>query len=151
MAPRKLKGDLAELKIATDLVERGWKIAIPYGEDSDVDLIAYRNQDVQRVQVKYACSDGCVVQIRPQSQSLTNGRVIKVKRYTARTIDWLAVWDRTTDSCFYVAAADLGTGRRCIHLRLVPTTNNQQRGIRFADDYRDPPRSVPDDRVCEIG
>jgi hypothetical protein len=30
---RKEKGDLAELKVATDLISRGYKIALPYGED----------------------------------------------------------------------------------------------------------------------
>jgi hypothetical protein len=29
MTPLKAKGDLAELKVATDLLERGYRIAIP--------------------------------------------------------------------------------------------------------------------------
>jgi hypothetical protein len=33
------KGDLAELMVATDLLRRGHKIAIPYGEDCDFDLV----------------------------------------------------------------------------------------------------------------
>jgi hypothetical protein len=36
---RKAKGDLAELKVAADLRARGYKIAFPYGEDWDFDLI----------------------------------------------------------------------------------------------------------------
>jgi hypothetical protein len=39
---RKAKGDLAELKVATDLRDRGYKIAFPYGEDWDFDLILCR-------------------------------------------------------------------------------------------------------------
>jgi hypothetical protein len=42
MASLKMKGDLAELKVAADLLERGYKIAIPYGEDWDFDLIIER-------------------------------------------------------------------------------------------------------------
>ena len=38
MAPLKTKGDLAELKVACDLVERGYRVAIPFGEDCDFDL-----------------------------------------------------------------------------------------------------------------
>ena len=37
---RKSKGDLAELKVAADLVARGHRVAMPYGEDSDFDLIS---------------------------------------------------------------------------------------------------------------
>jgi hypothetical protein len=40
MAPLKQKGDLAELKVAFDLADRGCSISFPYGEDCDYDLIA---------------------------------------------------------------------------------------------------------------
>jgi hypothetical protein len=46
MAPLKQKGDLAELKVACDLMDRGWGIAVPWGEDCDFDLIAYRGDDL---------------------------------------------------------------------------------------------------------
>ena len=50
----KAKGDLAELKVAVDLLRRGHKIAIPYGEDCDFDLVLIRGNRLQRVQVKHA-------------------------------------------------------------------------------------------------
>jgi hypothetical protein len=40
---RKAKGDLAELKVAADLRSRGYRIAFPYGEDWDYDLILCRH------------------------------------------------------------------------------------------------------------
>ena len=43
MLNRKAKGDLAELKVAAGLVARGYKIALPYGEDWDYDLIVCRD------------------------------------------------------------------------------------------------------------
>lgn len=43
MAPLKQKGDLAELKVAADLIDRGCHLSFPYGEDCDYDLIADRN------------------------------------------------------------------------------------------------------------
>jgi PD-(D/E)XK endonuclease len=42
MAPLKLKGDRAEIEVARDLIKRGFRIAIPYGEDWDFDLIFAR-------------------------------------------------------------------------------------------------------------
>ncbi len=83
--------------IAADLIRRGYKIAIPYGEDWDFDLIVCRDERLERVQCKYTCSDGIVVYARASSQSLTKGKVKTIKRYTASTIDWLAVYDATTD------------------------------------------------------
>ena len=58
-----------------------------------------------------------------------------VKRYTARTIDWLAVYDRTTDRCFYVPASELGDGRIRLHLRLVPPSYRRRKDVRMASDY----------------
>jgi hypothetical protein len=59
---RKAKGDIAELKIAADLRARGYKLAFPYGEDVDFDLILCRdNGALERVQVKYARSNGRVI------------------------------------------------------------------------------------------
>lgn len=36
------KGDLAELMVAVDLLRRGHKIAIPYGEDCDIGSLLLR-------------------------------------------------------------------------------------------------------------
>jgi hypothetical protein len=121
--------------IAADLIRRGYKVAIPYGEDWDFDLIVCRAKRLERVQCKYTSSDGVVITVRPRSHSLTNGKVRATKRYTAAMIDWLAVYDATTDRCYYVPAAELGQGMNMMHIRLKPTRNNQKRLIRFASEY----------------
>jgi PD-(D/E)XK endonuclease len=133
---KKAKGDLAELKVAADLRARGYRIAIPYGEDWDFDLILCRGDGaLERVQVKYVRSDGSVIMARPRSDSITNGKVRATKYYTAATIDWLALWDASLDRCFYVPAAELGAGMNHLTLRLSPSRNNQVRGIRPAERY----------------
>jgi PD-(D/E)XK endonuclease len=71
MASLKTKGDLAELQVAADLVERGYRIAIPFGEDIDFDLILIRGRHLERVQVKYTESNGDFVVVRARSLSLT--------------------------------------------------------------------------------
>jgi Holliday junction resolvase-like predicted endonuclease len=135
VAPLKQKGDLAELMVAADLRGRGFKLAFPYGEDWDYDLIIEREGRLERVQVKYAKSDGAAIIVRARSHSLTNGKVRAVKHYTAETIDWLAVYDVTSQRCYYVPASELGDGMSALTLRLAPTRNGQHRGIRFATDY----------------
>ena len=106
MAPLKAKGDLAELKVACDLVERGYHVAIPFGEDCDFDLIAWKDRKAMlRVQIKHSRSNGVFISVRCCSHSLTNGKVRLTKRYTADTIDLLAVYDPTTSRCFYIPAS----------------------------------------------
>ena len=132
------KGDLAELMVAADLRRRGFKIAIPFGEDCDFDLVLIRGDRLERVQVKYVRSDGTVLKVKCFSHSLTNGRVRKTKRYTARSIDLLAVYDHTSSRCYYLPASELGAGRSILHLRLKPALNNQHVGTRLAENFLDP-------------
>ncbi len=138
MASLKTKGDLAEPKVAADLIERGYRVAIPFGEDNDSDLILCRGDKLERVQVKYTESNGKFVTVRTRSHSLTNGKVKRTKYYTAKTIDWIAVYDKNTDRCYYVPAAELGSGRSSFHLRLTEPLNCQRIGIRYVHDYLDP-------------
>ena len=85
-----------------------------YGEDPDFDL-------------SFAGGD------------LTNGKSGQVKCYTASMIDLIAIWDRTTDRCFYVPATELGAGKWMLHLRLSPAQNGQQARTRNAEDHCDLP------------
>jgi hypothetical protein len=137
VARLKSLGDLAEVAVAADLMARGYKVAFPYGEDWDYDLIVARGPALERVQVKYTRSDGKVIHVRCRSQSLTNGRVRATKRYTAQTVDWIAVYDAASGSCFYVPSAEFAAGRSLLTLRLTPARNGQQRGIRDARRYSD--------------
>jgi PD-(D/E)XK endonuclease len=143
MGSLKTKGDLAELKVAADLVARGYRIAIPFGEDNDFDLILIRDGNLERVQVKYTRSNGKFVLVRTRSHSLTNGRVRQTNYYTADTVNWIAVYDKSTDRCYYVPASELGSGRSEFRLRLTEPLNNQRIGIRYASDYLDPETRSP--------
>lgn len=138
MAPLKRKGELAELKVAADLLQRGCCVSFPFGEDCDYDLIADYGGILHRVQVKYTTSDGQVVVVRCRSHSLTNGRIRRTKQYTAATVDWIAVYDKTSDRCYYCPSTELGSGRSSLGLRLAPARNGQLARTRNAEDYTEP-------------
>jgi hypothetical protein len=139
VASLKQKGDLAELKVAADLIDRGCRLSIPFGEDCDYDLIADYEGRLHRVQVKYTQSDGQLVVIRCRSHSLTKGKVRATKLYTPAMIDWIAAYDATSERCYYCPSWELGAaGRNLFHLRLKPARNGQRVGIREAAAYTDP-------------
>ena len=52
-----------------------------------------------------------------------------------RLIEWLAVYDRNTDCCYYVPATELGEGRSYMYLRLRPALSGRKLGINWASDY----------------
>jgi hypothetical protein len=134
VAPLKQKGDLAELMVAADLRRRGYRICIPFGEDCDYDPVIERHGNLERVQVKHVTSDGSTVIVKCRSHSLTNGRVRATKHYTAETVDWIAVWESTTGTSYYVPSS-VFDGFSVLTLRLTPARNNQQLRIRNASDF----------------
>jgi PD-(D/E)XK nuclease superfamily protein len=89
--------------------------------------------------VKYTQSDGRVIIVRTRSHSLTVGKIRATKHYTTKNVDWIAVYDVTTDRCYYVASWILGvTGISDLRLRLVPARNGQSLRIRRAEHYLNP-------------
>jgi hypothetical protein len=128
---RKQKGDLAELKVACDLRRRGYLVSIPFGEEAPYDLVIDRNGRLERVQVKYADQKHHgSVEVRCYSQTVIGGKVRSVTPYTAETIDWLALYEATSDRCYYLPAAELGGGRMRLTMRFAPTANGQVRKVR---------------------
>ena len=113
-----------------DLLKRGFKVAIPFGDDWPFDLILYRNKKLERVQCKFTISDGKSIKAICRS---VNGWV--TYSYTKELIDWLAVYDNTTDACYYIPAELLGDGKNQITLRLQSTRNKQKLGITWAADF----------------
>jgi hypothetical protein len=117
--------------ILADLQRQGHGIAIPFGHDLPFDLIVVRKEDgaLEKVQCKYATSDGRVVMAKVLSTSAWVNH-----RYTKDEVDWVAVYDATTQRIFYLPSAEWD-GQAFVNLRLVPTGNRQVIGVRIADDF----------------
>ena len=133
MAIKKSQGSIGEMAIMAEAVKRGYQVAIPLGEDWRFDLIVLRHGKLERVQCKYTKSDGEKIIVR--CRSLNNWSKI---RYKSTDIDWLAVYDETTNKCYFVPASMLGPlGRAQINLRVSPTGNNQIKLVLWAKDFLD--------------
>lgn len=130
----KIKGDVAELAVAMDLRRQGHKVAFPFGENWDADLLVEVDDAVQRVQVKHTMSDGVTVEVRCYTQTIVAGRSRATRTYTRRTVDWLAVFDATTSTCFYLPAREF-EGRTRLHIRYEPCARNRRKDVRKAEDF----------------
>jgi hypothetical protein len=126
------KGEVGEAIILADLQRHGHGVAIPFGHDLPYDLIVVRKEDgrLERVQCKYTTSNGRVVIAKVISSSAWVSH-----RYTKDEVDWIAVYDATTDQCMYLPSS-VWNGQICVNLRLAPTANGQLKGIRFAENFR---------------
>ena len=128
------KGELGEAMVLAYLQRKGYGVAIPFGHDLPFDLILIRKATgaLERVQCKYTESDGRSLDVRCQSSSAWVRHT-----YGADEVDWIAVFDATTDRCYYVHSSTWA-GLSRPRLRLVPAANGQRRGIRPAEAFLHP-------------
>jgi len=133
MGKTNAKGKIGEAMILADLQRQGHGVAIPFGHDLPFDLIVVRKEDgaLEKMRCKYTTSDGRVVIAKVLSTSAWVSH-----RYTKDEADWVAVYDATTQRCFYLPSAEWG-GQAFVDLRLVSAVNRQANGIRNADDFTD--------------
>ena len=125
------KGEIGEAMVIADLIRQGHDVAIPFGHNLPFDLIVVRKEDgsLEKVQVKYTTGDGRIVKVKIESTSAWVRH-----RYTAAEVDWIAVYDATTDQCYYVHSS-VWDGHGTMNLRVKPTANGQKKFIRFAESF----------------
>lgn len=87
------KGEIGEAMIIADLIRQGHDVAIPFGHNQPFDLIVIRKENgrLERVQVKYATSDGRASSrasraARPGSVTSTRSMRSIGSRYTSRRL-----------------------------------------------------------------
>jgi len=116
--------------IMADVLRKGYKVALPLGEDWPYDLIVLRNNSLERVQCKYSESKDGYIAVHCRSANNW-----KTKKYHKNEIDWIACYDKTTEQCYYVPSSLLGEGRSYLHLRIKAPLNGMKKGIRYAKDF----------------
>ncbi len=125
---KKTKGSVAELAVASRLMRDGWHVLVPYGENTRYDLVAERAGKFIRIQVKYVTPKNGTLCVNCRSSN--NWSVLP---YTAEEIDVIAVYDASSESIYYVPAADMRGS--AMKLRLEPARNHQKAKIRFASQF----------------
>lgn len=126
----KTKGDLGQAMVIADALKRGYKVALPLGEDWRYDLIVEKENELVRVQCKYVESTKGVIKVRCETHDGRN-----YYKYKQNDLDYIAVYDKLTDKCYYVSCSYLGLGRASLSLRVGKTRNNQTKGILRAEDF----------------
>lgn len=127
----KVKGTLGELAVAQDLIRQGFPTFTELGDNSKVDLITLTPYPI-RIQVKALNSNNNRIQL----DSTKSGPNYKF-RYSEADLDIFAVYVLDTSDIFYVTAKEVLANSRTSTFRLASTRNNQSKGCRYIEDYRD--------------
>jgi hypothetical protein len=132
----KEKGDLGVLKAQLDLFEQGFTIFTPQTEHCPFDLVAYRDGEFRRVQVKYRAVDrlGKIEVKFSTCWADKNGtHTVPVDK---SEIDIYCIYCPDTDECYYLEPGQFGANAS---LRVEAPKNGQRKGINFAADFRRAP------------
>ena len=125
---KKTKGSIAELAVATRLFREGWRVLLPYGENTRYDLVAERDGRFVRIQVKYVTPKAGALPVNCCSSNNWS-----VSQYTPEEIDIIAVYNSQNERTYFVPVAQLPKGN--MKLRLDPPKNNQRAKVRYAAQY----------------
>jgi hypothetical protein len=125
------KGLVAEQALIFECVKLGIGVARPL-DDERYDLILDVDSRLLRIQCKWGVKVDDVVAIRLYSSRRGSSGII-TKRYSPNDIDGFAAYCAAIDACYFVPVSF--ARQRVLSLRLGPTLNNQEAGIRWARDF----------------
>ncbi len=130
MIESKQKGIITELQCITCFNQLGYKISIPYGENSRYDFIADIDGKLIRIQVKTShLIDENSIQFACRSTS-SNSQKSKNKRYTDKEIDYFCTF--YNQQSYLVPVTECSCDKR---LWFANPKNNQKTNISYARDY----------------
>lgn len=128
-------GELSQAYIIAKLIEVGYNVLIPYGDSIRYDLmIEDENGRFWRVQCKTGWMDKAKSVIKFATASSYNSTMKnKVWRHYRGQCEYFAVYCPETRGVYLLPVDQVGLTQAM--LRLKPTENNQEKGVRWAEDY----------------
>jgi hypothetical protein len=119
----------AELRFASELTRKGWSIFFPYGEDSPIDILAYKNRQFIKIQVKSTKEkNGAIICKLRSTNNWQN------KKYKKEEIDFFGFYDKNSKRGYLIPIKDVENMSE-IKIRTKEPKNNQKKKIRYAKQY----------------
>lgn len=129
----KSKGDVCEAYVMARLLELGFTVLRPVGDNCRYDLVIERGGDFKRVQCKTATWGDVHHRSILFASCSTNWLQRAGKRGYYGEADFFGVYFPPLRKTYLVPVNDFGHTQ--VRLRLAPARNGQLTGVRFASDY----------------
>ena len=130
-------GERSEAHIIAKLSEAGYYVLKPFGDNLRYDLVI-EDADGRfwRIQCKTGRSNGEYIQFAPASlyYHTRTGRTTHGSKNYKDQIDYFAVYCPENRETYLIPVAHAGVLQ--MNLRLVPTKNKQEQGVKWAEDYK---------------
>jgi prevent-host-death family protein len=128
------KGNVAETAIAAAAIKLGIDVLRPMVEHTRYDLIFDVNDQLLRIQCKWAPLKGDVIHVNLTSSRYTSGGRLIRRSYDANEIDAVGVYCEDLDRC-YLLPINRVAGMRAMHLRVGAPRNGQRAQLNWAADH----------------
>ena len=130
----KTVGDRSQLAITLALIDAGFAVFLPFGENTRCDLIIDDGIQTGRVQCKTGRLREGAVRFSACSNYAHHTNPKAVQRDYLGEVDYFGVYCPQTEGVYLVPIAEVQV-RRVGALRVDPPLNGQRQGIRRASDY----------------
>lgn len=134
MKNTKQKGNLGELKAATEFTKWGITVAFPFGDNARYDMIIDIDGELKKVQVKYSDSSSDNDSFNCRCVSSKNHTTNKTLDKYTNDVDYFVFYLAEIDVCCIVPIEVIGN-RTVFTLRNSIPKNNQVKGVNFIKDY----------------
>jgi len=128
-------GDIAELKAATYFAENDCYVMTPFGDNAPYDLVIDDHTSLLKVQVKSRNEKNGVVELHLYTQDKRGKKTL----FTEKDFDLLFIYLPNQKRACLLNWDDLNkikeNASENMRLRLIPTKNNQKKGVNFFKDY----------------
>jgi PD-(D/E)XK endonuclease len=128
-------GERSEAIIIAELIKRGHRVLIPYGNNHRYDVVINVGGRFLRAQCKTGRLRRGVIEFATRS-TRANTRGVFCAPYDADQIDLFLVYCPDTDRVYAVGVDEVGSGSG--FLRVDPAANGQVKRIRWAADHELP-------------
>ena len=122
------KGVLGELAFTIHLIQRGYTILNPLNPNSSYDLVAEKNGNFMRIQVKYCTPRNGRIRVELERPKR------KTKNYRDRNVDAMGAYDSQSEKCYLIPISQINEKSE-IWLRVDNPKNSQQKKINYASKY----------------
>ncbi len=124
----KVVGDLSEAKLMTALLDRGYVVAVPWGDNQRYDLILERGGKFERVQIKTGrVAKGAIV-VDAFSYTTKGGRGYQGQ------VEYIGVYCPQLKTAYLVPMERIG--KFGFNLRIDEPKNHQRKRILWAKDFQ---------------
>jgi hypothetical protein len=129
----KSKGNLGEIKVASEFIKWGCTVSFPFGDNARYDLVIDDGNNLKRVQIKYADSKSANGSWRCVCVSSTNHTTNKKLHDYQNDVDIIAFYIAELDECIMFNISEV-KDKLNIYVRNTIPSNNQS-NVTYIKDH----------------